>query len=182
MGFVRIVLVALSLFAFAQAPASDVTLPNPGKDPRTLQGRQLSVTVSQSALNAAPGAAVELLADVVPKPKMHVYAPEQKGGYIRIELSLDDQPGVIEEAPVFPKAADYHFAPLNETFKVYDAPFRIQQPIKIASTADLRKRAAANDTLTLTGTLRYQACDDSVCYRPDQIKVSWNLALQPASR
>lgn len=152
--------------------------PKPAKDPRTLQGRQLAVTLSQSALAAAPGATLSLFADVLPKPKMHVYAPEQTGGYIRIELTLDDHAAVIEGKPVFPKASDYYFEPLDETFKVFDAPFRIRQHITIASTPALRRRAAAGETLTLTGTLRYQACDDQVCYRPDQVKLTWNVALR----
>ena len=151
--------------------------PTPAKNPRTLQGRQLAVTLSQSALAAAPGARLSLFADVLPKPKMHVYAPEQTGGYIRIELTLDDDAAIVEGKPVFPKASDYYFEPLDETFKVFDAPFRIRQDVTIASTAALRRRAAAGETLTLTGTLRYQACDDQVCYRPDQVKLTWNIAL-----
>ena len=152
--------------------------PKPAKDARTLQGRQLSVTLSQSALDARPGASLSLYADVRPKPKMHVYAPEQTGGYIRIELTLDDDANVDEGKPIFPKASDYYFEPLDETFKVFDAPFRIRQDITIASTPALRRRAAAGGTLTLTGTLRYQACDDQVCYRPDQVKLAWNVALK----
>ena len=86
---------------------------------------------------------------------------------------------VKEAKPIFPKASDYYFEPLKETFKVFDAPFRIRQDITIASTPELRRRAAAKESLTLTGTLRYQACDDQVCYRPDTIKVSWTVGLQP---
>lgn len=151
----------------------------PARAARTIEGRQLSVTLSQSDLSAAPGTKLSLYADVVPKPKMHVYAPEQTGGYIRIELALDDEPAVSLAEPVFPKAADYHFAPLNETFKVFDAPFRIRQDVTVTLTPALRKRAAAKEVLTLRGTLRYQACDDTVCYRPDQIPVTWTIALQP---
>ena len=151
----------------------------PARAARTVEGRQVSVTLSQSDLSAAPGTKLSLYADVVPGPKMHVYAPEQTGGYIRIELALDDEPAVSLAAPVFPGAADYHFAPLDETFRVYDAPFRIRQDVTVALTPALRKRAAAKETLTLTGTLRYQACDDKVCYRPDQVPVTWTIALQP---
>lgn len=151
----------------------------PARAARTVEGRQLSVTLSQSDLSAAPGTKFTLYVDGVPKPGMHVYAPEQTGGYIRVALTLDDEPAVSLAEPVFPKAADYHFAPLNETFKVYDAPFRIRQDVTVALTPALRKRAAAKETLTLSGTLRYQACDDTLCYRPDQIAVTWTIALQP---
>lgn len=153
--------------------------PAPARAARTLEGRQLSVTLSQSDVAAAPGTKLSLYADVEPKPKMHVYAPEQTGGYIRIDLRLDENAAVSVAPAVFPTASDYYFAPLDETFKVFDAPFRITQDVTIALTPALRKRAAARETITLTGTLRYQACDDKVCYRPDQIPVTWSIDLQP---
>lgn len=151
----------------------------PGKLPRDIEGRQLALTVSQSATAMRPGGTVALLVDVRPKPGMHVYAPEQTGGYIRIDLDLDEDAAFKPAKPVFPKASDYRFEPLNETFKVFDAPFRIRQDITLALTPAVRRRAAAKDTLAVTGTLRYQACDDQVCYRPDEIKVAWTVALQP---
>ena len=29
--------------------------------------------------------------------------------------------------------------------------------------------------LTIKGTLRYQACDDKVCFRPTSVPVEWSL-------
>ena len=110
---------------------------------------------------------------------MHVYAPEQTGGYIRIALDLDEDAAVRAAKPLFPKASNYYFAPLKETFKVFNTPFRIRQDVTIALTAELRRRAAAKETLAITGTLKYQACDDEVCYRPDEVKVAWSVALKP---
>lgn len=151
----------------------------PAKRPVTIEGRQLSITTSQSDITAAPGTKLSLLVDVAPKPKMHVYAPEQTGGYIRIELDLDDDAAYRAAATVFPKASNYYFDPLKETFKVFDKPFRIRQDITVALSPELRRRAAAKESLAITGTLRYQACDDQVCYRPDTLKVAWTISLQP---
>jgi hypothetical protein len=38
------------------------------------------------------------------------------------------------------------------------------------------------DTLGLTGTFEYQACDDKVCYNPASVPLSWTLALRPFER
>lgn len=151
----------------------------PAKAARAIDARQVSLTTSQSDLIAAPGTKLSFYVDVRPKPKMHVYAPEQTGGYIRVELTLDEDPAFKGAAPLFPTASKYYFAPLKETFKVFDAPFRIRQDITLALTPALRRRAAAKEPLAITGTLRYQACDDQVCYRPDEVKVAWTVALQP---
>lgn len=163
----------------ASVPQTSRGAPAPAKNPRKSDARQLSVTTSQSDLTASPGTKLSLFVDVFPKPKMHVYAPEQTGGYIRIELDLNEDAAVRAAQPVFPKASNYYFEPLKETFKVFDAPFRIRQDVTIALTRDLRRRAAAKESLTITGVLKYQACDDQVCYRPDQVQVSWTVALQP---
>lgn len=138
----------------------------PGQSPKTVNARQLTVTSSQSQLAAIGGGKVSLLVDVFPKAKMHVYAPEQKGGYIRIDLALDKHPAITAAKPVFPNASDYYFAPLEETFKVYNAPFRIRQDVTVTHITK---------PLTISGILRYQACDDLVCYRPDEVKLSWTI-------
>lgn len=169
---------ATAILAAAQA-APLKQAPKPAKQPRKVEGRQLSIISSQSDLAAAPGTKLSLLVDVVPKPGMHVYAPEQTGGYIRIDLDLDEDAAFKPATPVFPKASDYRFEPLNETFKVFEAPFRIRQDITLALTPAMRRRAAAKETLAITGTLRYQACDDQVCYRPDELRIAWTVALQP---
>ena len=161
-----------ALFACVAAVQAAPAPPVPAKLPVTLEAKQLSVTTSQSVDAAAAGSTVALFVDVFPKPKMHVYAPEQTGGYIRIELTLDDTAAVRESKPIFPKASNYYFDPLKETFKVYDAPFRIRQNVTLA--------AGSGDAVTITGTLRYQACDDQVCYRPDTVKVAWTVKRKRA--
>lgn len=149
-----------------------MTPPKPAHLARTIEGRQLSVVTSQSRVFAPAGATMSLFVDVTPKPKMHVYAPEQTGAYIRIELDLDEAPSFKASRPRFPKASDYYFAPLKETFKVFDAPFRIRQDITLKGKGK---------SIEVTGTLRYQACDDEVCYRPQELKVAWTIAPRAGS-
>lgn len=139
--------------------------------------KYLIVRVDRDKRPARPGATITLYADVTPQPKMHVYAPGQKD-YISIELATTAAPEFKAAPPKYPVPVDFYYAPLRETVKVYDKTFRIAQDVTIASTAELRRRAAAGDPLTITGTLDYQACDDAVCYRPDSLKLSWTIPLQ----
>jgi hypothetical protein len=158
------------------------TLPTEGQNQSTRPANEaaskyLSVRVDRDKRPARPGATITLYADVTPQPKMHVYAPGQKD-YISIELATTAAPEFKAGAPKYPVPVDFYYAPLRETVKVYDKPFRIAQDVTIASTAEVRRRAAAGDPLTITGTLDYQACDDAVCYRPDSLKLSWTIPLQ----
>lgn len=165
-----------------QSRASSSARPKPGVNARVVQGKQLVVTTSQSDAVAAPGTKLSLYVDIDPKPKMHVYSPEQGEGYIPITIRFpDEQPFKVHDT-VYPKASNYYFAPLKETFKVFNTPVRLRQDITIALTPDLRKRAEAGETLTIPATIRYQACDDAVCYRPEELKVEWRVKLQPLQR
>lgn len=142
----------------------------------------LTLTTSASDRAVAPGTRVSLLIDITPKPKMHVYAPEQTE-YIPISVSLKPDDAFRAHAPEFPASEKYFFEPLQETQLVYGTPFRIVQDVTIAVTPAMRDRArAAGGTLTIAGTLRYQACDDKVCYVPREVPLSWRLSLRPLER
>ena len=142
----------------------------------------LIATTSASDARVAPGTRFSLLIDIAPKPKMHVYAPAQKD-YIPVSISLREDPAARAHPPVFPKAEKYFFAPLKETQLVYSKPFRIVQDVTVALTPAVREQArAAGATLRIDGTLRYQACDDAICYLPKEIPVSWTVRLRGLER
>lgn len=120
--------------------------------------------VATSAGAVARGGKVTLQIDVTPKPKMHVYAPGQDG-YIVVTLTLEKNAAFTAAAPKFPAPEKLLFEPLNETQLVYSKPFRIVQDI----------RRTKKGPLTVKGTLRYQACDDAVCFRPTNVPVEWTV-------
>ena len=123
----------------------------------------VKVTTSVSE-KPARGGHVSLFVDVEPKPSMHVYAPGQDG-FIVVTLTVEKDAAFIAAAPKFPTPEKLLFEPLNETQLVYSKPFRIVQDIT----------RAKKGPLTIKGTLRYQACDDKVCYRPTSVPVEWTL-------
>ena len=147
----------------------------------SVAGKQVTVRAGTSDAEVAPGKRLTLIVDVTPGAKMHVYAPGQTG-YIPITLTLDQSPDYRAAAPRFPPPGTYFFAPLEETVRVYNAPFRVTQEITLALGRELRQRAAARERLTITGQLAYQACDDAVCYRPDTIPLAWHVTLAPFVR
>jgi hypothetical protein len=140
-------------------------------------GQQISARVGTSDREVAPGRRLTLMVDVVPGPTMHVYAPGQEG-YIPITLTLAASGDYRAAGPRFPPPGTYFFAPLKETVRVYGAPFRITQEITLSLTRELRERAPRREQMTIVGELAYQACDDTVCYRPVRIPVSWKLPVR----
>ena len=143
---------------------------------------QLHLTTTASDVVVAPGARFALAVDVAPKPRMHVYSPDQKT-YIPVALEFAANDAITVHAPRFPPSEEYLFKPLNERQRVYSRPFRIVADVTVALTPAVRERArAAGASLTINGTLRYQACDDKVCYAPASIPLAWTVALEPLAR
>jgi hypothetical protein len=136
-------------------------------DPSRIETKHLTITTSTST--AAAGGKLSLYADVVPKPKMHVYAPDQSD-YIPIALTVEPRPSVRLQPIRYPAAESFFFAPLNETQRVYSKPFRIEQPVIVGRDAPA--------SLVLKGTIKYQACDDAICYLPQTVGVTWKVAVK----
>ena len=42
----------------------------------------------------------------------------------------------------------------------------------------LDKSVKAGSTVTVAGTVNYQACDDRVCYRPESAPVTWTVVVK----
>ena len=144
--------------------------PQPGAITAT---RHLTLTASTSAAAVSPGAQFTLFLDVVPKPRMHVYAREQKD-VVSVSLHLQPNPNIRPGRIRFPPSQKYFFEPLNETQRVYRTAFRIAQDVSLAQTL-LPPYGGPGATLTITGTFRYQACDDTICYLPQNVPMSWSI-------
>lgn len=150
--------------------AAALAAQTPSNDQRQ-ETAHLVVSMVAVTTSVGPGARVSLRLDVAPKPKMHVYSPEQKD-YIPISLRIEKNAAIKVQPAVFPKAEKYLFKALDETQLVYSKPFQIVQPVSIAPSAK------AGTSVVVTGTIEYQACDESVCYRPVSVPVTWTLRVK----
>ena len=138
-------------------------------DPSRTDTKHLTITTSTSG-PTAPGERISLYVDVAPKPKMHVYAPDQTD-YIPIELKVEPASSFRAQGIKYPAAEQFFFEPLKETQRVYSKPFRMTVPITLA-------QKAAPEPLTIKGTVRYQACDDAICYLPQTVAVTWKVGVK----
>jgi len=140
--------------------------------------KHLSVSTSTSTPSVAPGGHISLVVEVIPKPNMHVYAPGQPD-VIPISLTLKAGEANVAQPVQFPPAEKLEVKELGETQLVYSRPFRLVQAVSVPSSPSLVKRAASRDaSLTLNGVLRYQACDNTICYAPVSVPVTWTVALK----
>lgn len=141
----------------------------------------LSMTASISDTVAAPGERLAIRVNVTPKPGMHLYAPG-KHDYQVVRLSLDPQPWLRPHATIYPASEIYHFKPLDERVEVFMKPFRLRRDVTLLATPEAQKLLAAMQTVTITGALEYQACDDKLCFNPTRVPISFVVAVKGLDR
>jgi hypothetical protein len=109
---------------------------------------------------------------------MHVYAPGASG-YRVINLTIAPQRFVRLLPMQYPSSEIYFFAPLKERVPVYQKPFTLSQDVVVEASPEAQAAWRGTATLSITGTLEYQACDDTICYNPVSVPLSWTLTLRP---
>jgi hypothetical protein len=142
---------------------------------------QLEMTSYATDSIAAPGTHFSLVVDVRPARGIHVYAPGVSG-YKPIAITIDAQPWVIVRSAQYPPSEDYYFKPLNEHVRVYQRPFRIVQDVALEASADAQAALSDMTSLTLRGTVSFQACDATTCFSPQSVPLSWTVRVRALDR
>jgi len=136
------------------------------------------VQAAASDGTVAPGSRFSLSIEITPRKGMHVYAPGPHT-YQTVGFTVAGQ-GLLEAGLLrYPPSEIYYFAPLDERVEVYQRVFTLVQDLAVLATPDAQKTLAGRKTLTVTGQLEYQACDDRVCYAPAQVPLAFTLDLTP---
>ncbi len=140
----------------------------------------LRATISDTD-QVAPGERLTIVMQVTPRSHMHLYAPG-KHDYQVVQLTLDSQPWLRVHETRYPPSEIYHFKPLDERVEVYTQPFRLTRDVTLLATPEAQEQLGAMSSVTLTGALEYQACDDAICFNPARVPVSFTLRLKPLDR
>jgi hypothetical protein len=61
---------------------------------------------------------------------------------------------------------------------VYQKPFEVKQELALDASPAGRAALKGVSMLTVQGTLRYQACDDNVCYPPRTVPLTWTVGIK----
>ena len=126
-----------------------------------------------------PGNRFALMVDVAPKPGVHVYAPGAGPDYRQFTLRIDAKPYLTAYEPVYPKADGTWMSPLDERVPVYTQPTHVRVEVALGTRQELKPVYEAGGMLEVLGTLSLQACSETVCWVPQDIRVAWALALLP---
>lgn len=121
------------------------------------------------------GTTVKAALQVTLPEGLHVQSNKPRDpALIPTELLLAPPTGLTGLEVVFPKAVDFPQEGLPEPLLVFEREFTIG--VQLAVAADL-----APGPHTVPFELRYQACDDKVCFAPSSKTGEWTLEVAPAT-
>jgi thiol:disulfide interchange protein DsbD len=117
--------------------------------------------VSQSALRPGDKATAAVVLDI--KPGFHAQSrtPTQDF-YIKFDAKLDDNPALTVGEVIYPKGENKTYPDLG-LLNVYEGRTVVRIPVEM-------KPDANPGPLKIAGRLKYQICDDKVCYPPENAK------------
>ncbi len=129
-----------------------------------------SITPLVSASGVAPGGTIDVAVRVVLPEGLHSQSNKPKDeGLIPTTLTFEPGPGVTPKEVVFPPAHDFKLE-TGDVLLVFEREFVIGARVMVAPTA-------TSGPLTLTAQLRYQPCNNTVCFRPVTVPVRWTIPV-----
>lgn len=132
------------------------------------------VTTAVDTRDVKPGHAVQLSVRVVLPDTLHVQSNAPRDpSLIPTVLTIDPPAGVSIGAITYPDAFDLEQLGQPEPLAVYGHDFTIRVAARLAPEV-------GPGDLVIPARLRYQACDDKLCYAPATSDASWTLRVSGA--
>jgi thioredoxin:protein disulfide reductase len=163
MRFLIVVLLALLaaivLPVAAQMPGGGVTVQPVAEKASVAAGETLRL-----ALLVKVPAGLHLQAD---RPRDKTVIPSR--------LAIKTPAGVVFADVTFPPSTTFRLIGFDEPLDVFGGDFVVGASVAI-------DKAHRPGSVTLPGTFRYQACDDTTCFNPVTVETSWTFDVVPAGQ
>lgn len=138
----------------------------------------ISLTLQQSDQVAVPGSRVNLVAEIDLGKDLHVYAPGVQG-YIPIELKLEPASDYKLDEVIYPQSKTLFLPVIKERVPVFSGKFRISQDVTITAERDFIRSLGQGKAIPVKAELKYQACDQKICYVPASVPLNWEVKVVP---
>ncbi|MGF1667591.1 MAG: redoxin domain-containing protein [Acidimicrobiia bacterium] len=140
----------------APSPSHDITVEG--------SGPSLAVRVNIHRAAYFPNQVFPIEVEMAVEQGFHLYLPPVPDGYRALSVSVDGPEGIFTEPPALPEGEPFEM--LGDTFNVAGGTIRTVVPIHIHENVG---------DVELTVVVSYQACDDSTCLVPTEVRVPIGL-------
>ncbi len=161
-------------------------------------GQHIPINIYTSDPVAQPGNRISLVVEFNLPPKMHLYSPGVEG-YTPLSLSIEPDSRIQIHEIEYPEAEILYLPAIKERVPVFRGILRVIQEVTL--TADYTEEWVAKGVMTISsrlnsddpgpyftlaagtqleiqGTLAYQACDDKICYLPEQLPLKFQIEME----
>jgi DsbC/DsbD-like thiol-disulfide interchange protein len=108
---------------------------------------------------------------------IHIYGEPVPEGMIPTSVTISAPPGLVVEDPVFPPTETLRLASMDMELPVWSGSVDIVVPFYPVGELASETRPLDMDTVEIEVGIRYQACDDAVCFPPKTEKLALQLDL-----
>lgn len=139
---------------------------------QTLQFNTTYMTgsISLSDSTAYPAQILALTVTIHMKEGFHLYGEPIAEGYVPLTISLEESPQFQTDEFLYPQTTPLKLPGLDETFNILPSAFTLKGRIRIAKNPMLGE-------CIIKGTISFQACNDKVCYPPEEVRVLLPLKI-----
>ena len=135
------------------------------------QRPRASLEVPQIEVAASPGSAVSVVVGVSMPDEVHVQANRPDDPLlIPTVLTIEVPEGITVEAVTYPQPVEFAQAARDQPLLVLGPRFDISARLLIGE-------GIAEGLRSVPIVLRYQACDESVCFPPARATAAWTLRV-----
>jgi thioredoxin:protein disulfide reductase len=135
----------------------------------------LTVTAAARPDPVRAGATVPVALRVTVADGFHVQSDRPRDpSLIPLTLTVTPPAGISVVETAFPPAKDFTLKGSKQPLAVFEGAFQID--VRLAVGAE-----HPSETVTIPARLRYQACDDTTCFRPMVADASWTIRVAGSS-
>lgn len=127
---------------------------------------EVAVRVGIEGRDLPPGIQRDLVARFSVPPGQHLYDEPVPEGLVAASIVLDDTPGLMVADTRKPATRTLTLSATGETLEVYEGDVVLRRPVTQNGRAG--EKIGAGRLITITGEVRWQACDDQQCGLPQR--------------
>ena len=103
----------------------------------------------------------------------HLYSEPVPDGLVAAAIELDDNDGILSYEPVTPPTSPLTLSGSGDTLAVYEGDVVLR--LAVAQNARNMQKDDDGRFVTISGQVRWQACDDVECFLPESMPFSFRV-------
>ncbi len=134
---------------------------------------RMSVDVAIDGDRLPMGVTRQIVATFRVPEGQHLYSEPVPDGLVAAAIELDDNDGILSYEPVMPPTSPLTLSGSGDTLAVYEGDVVLRLPV--AQNARNMQKDDDGRFVTISGLVRWQACDDVECFLPESMPFSFRV-------